>query len=92
VTAADRATLIQQRLTEALHPLAIEVTDESHLHKGHAGARDGKGHFRVRIVAEQFANLRPLQRHRLVYDALSDLMQTDIHALGIDALTPAESR
>jgi BolA protein len=66
------------------------VLDDSHLHAGHAGARDGKGHYRLRIVAPAFAGLMPLQRHRLIYDSLADLMAHDIHALSIEALTPSE--
>lgn len=89
---AARAMLIRERLTAALAPSEIEVLDESHLHKGHAGARDGKGHFRVRIVSDKFAGLRPLERHRLVYDAVGDLMQTDIHALAVAAVTEDEAR
>jgi len=87
----DRITLIRQRLTTALSPQALEVMDESHLHKGHEGARDGRGHFRVRVVSDRFKGLRPLARHRLVYDALGDLMQTDIHALTVSAFTEQES-
>lgn len=78
-----------------LAPLAateLEVLDESHLHAGHAGARDGRGHFRVRIVSERFAGLPRITRHRLVYDAVGDLMQTDIHALAVTALTAAEAQ
>ncbi len=66
------------------------VEDESHLHEGHAGARDGRGHFRVSIVAEAFDGLSPLARHRAVYAALGELMQTDIHALAIDATASDE--
>ena len=91
MNAAERACAIRERLKAALAPRELEVIDESHRHVGHAGARDGKSHFHVRIVAERFQGLGRLQRHRLVYDALGDLMATDIHALGIDALTTAES-
>ena len=84
--------LIRERLTARLAPRELEVTDESHLHKGHAGARDGKGHFRVRIVSDRFSGLRPLQRQRVVYDAVGDLMRTDIHALAVAALTESEAR
>ncbi len=79
-------TRIRNRLQQALSPAALELIDESHLHAGHAGASSGRGHFRLRIVSRRFAGLNPVQRHRLVYDALGDLMQTDIHALSIDAL------
>jgi BolA protein len=86
----ERPERIRATLTERLDASVVEVTDDSHLHAGHAGARDGKGHFRVRIVAEAFAGLRPIQRHQLVYRALDEMMQTDIHALSITAFTPAE--
>nr|WP_306673825.1 BolA family protein [Tahibacter caeni] len=75
---------------QALQPQQLELIDESHKHAGHEGARDGRGHFRVRIVAAQFAGLAPLARHRRVYAALGDLMQTDIHALAIDARAPQD--
>ena len=70
--------------------MSLEVVDESHKHAGHAGARDGRGHFAVSITSEAFAGLAPLARHRKVYAALGDLMTTDIHALSIHARTPAE--
>lgn len=82
---------IRTQLRDALHPQQIEVADDSHLHAGHAGAREGKGHFRVRIVSDDFRGLRALQRHQLVYRSLGGLMQTDIHALSITALTPDEA-
>ncbi len=63
----------------------IDIEDESHLHAGHAGAATGRGHFRLRIVSAAFAGQSPIARHRLVYAALGELMQTDIHALSIDA-------
>lgn len=87
---AERGEAIRARLSAALSPVQLEVSDESHHHVGHEGARDGKSHFHVRIVSAQFEGLRRLQRHRLVYEALAELMRTDIHALGIDALAPAE--
>ncbi len=87
---AERVGLMRQALDSELHPEALEIEDESHLHAGHAGARDGRGHFRVTIVSEAFAGLRPLQRHRRVYQALGGLMDTDIHALSIQAYTPDE--
>jgi len=87
---AERVGLMRQALDSELHPEALEIEDESHLHAGHAGARDGRGHFRVTIVSEAFAGLRPLQRHRRVYQALGELMDTDIHALSIQAYTPDE--
>lgn len=88
----DRVDLIRRRLDAALAPAALDIEDESHRHAGHAGARDGRGHFRVRIVSAAFEGKPALARHRAVYAALGDLMQTDIHALAIDARTPEENR
>ncbi|MDT8408214.1 MAG: BolA family protein [Wenzhouxiangellaceae bacterium] len=85
-----RVAEIRSRLEQALAPDRLEVIDESHLHVGHAGARDGRGHFRVQIVSDQFAALPRLARHRLVYRALGDLMQTDIHALSIESFSKNE--
>jgi BolA family transcriptional regulator, general stress-responsive regulator len=82
---------IRAQLARALPGAAIELIDDSHRHAGHAGAQDGRGHFRARIVSGAFAGLRPLQRHQLVYRALDELMRTDIHALSITALTPEEA-
>ena len=82
----NRVELIRERLTTALSPIHCEVIDESHKHVGHAGARDGRGHFRVRIISDRFAGLNPIARHRLVYEALGELMTTDVHALSIEAL------
>jgi BolA protein len=66
------------------------VEDESHLHEGHAGARDGRGHYRVFIVAAAFEGLNRVQRHRLVYAALGSMMTTDIHALALQVYEPEE--
>ena len=82
---------IRRRLTAALAPVALDVEDESHRHVGHAGARDGRGHFRVRIVSAAFEGKPPLARHRAVYAALGEMMTTDIHALAIRARTPGEA-
>ena len=87
-----RIETIRTRLVAALAPSALDVDDESHRHVGHAGARDGRGHFRVRIVSAAFEGQSPIARHRAVYAALGDLMQTDIHALAIEARTPEETR
>ena len=78
--------MIERRLRSALTIDSIEIVDESHLHIGHAGAASGGGHFHVTIVAENFEGLPTLARHRLIYDALGDAMQTEIHALSIKAL------
>lgn len=74
----------------AFSPEDILVKDQSHLHAGHAGARDGKGHFEVQIVAAAFEGVSRIQRHRMVFEALNDLMQTDIHALSVHAFAPGE--
>jgi BolA protein len=87
-----RVEAIRSRLVAALAPDALDIEDESHRHAGHAGARDGRGHFRVRIVSAAFEGRNAIARHRAVYAALGDLMQTDIHALAIDARTPEEIR
>ena len=87
----ERVERMRALLTEALHPLSLDVADDSHKHAGHAGARGGQGHFSVDIVSSAFAGKLPLARHRLVYAALGEMMQTDIHALAIRARTPDEA-
>lgn len=87
---AARIEDIRAKLTEALAPQSLEVLDEGHLHIGHAG--EGSGHFRVRIVSAAFAGKKPIQRHRLVYAAVEDLIGHGIHALAIDARAPDEER
>ncbi len=89
---SERIAKIEAILRDRFAPTHLLVKDQSHLHAGHAGARDGKGHFDVSIVSESFTGMRPLARHRLVYDALADLLETDIHALRISAKTAAESQ
>ena len=86
----ERLQEIRQRLQEAFEPEELGVEDESHLHEGHPGARDGRGHFRVLIIAEAFQDQNLLHRHRMVYKALGDMMRTDIHAVAIDAWSPDE--
>ena len=81
---------LRAALQAALAPEALEVQDDSHLHAGHAGAREGR-HFSVRIVAARFAGLSRVARHRLVYDALQGLAARGIHALAIDARAPGEA-
>ena len=85
----DRVARIEAALRGAFAPSLLEVVDESHKHAGHAGARDGRGHYAVRIVAPAFAGMAPLARHRAVYAALGSMMQDDIHALSIQAEPPA---
>jgi BolA protein len=84
------AAAIEARLREALSPSAIEVSDDSHLHAGHAGAREG-GHYTVRLRSSRFTGLQRVARHRLVYDALGPLAAQGVHALAIVALAPDES-
>lgn len=91
MTPADRPAAIRDALEKAFAPTRLEVVDDSHRHAGHAGARDGRGHFNVAIVSERFRGMAPLARHRAVYAALGDLMTTDIHALSIDAQPPADA-
>ncbi|MCB1893746.1 MAG: BolA family transcriptional regulator [Rhodocyclaceae bacterium] len=78
---------MKQRLA-SLSPSEITIGDDSALHAGHAGARDGGGHYRLRIVAECFDGKNTVARHRIVYDALGDMMRNEIHALVIQALPP----
>ncbi len=85
---AARMLAMDTRLRAALAPVELEIVDESHLHAGHEGARDGRGHFAVRIVSQSFSGQAQLARHRAVYAALGELMTTDIHALSISALAP----
>ncbi|MEM6998702.1 MAG: BolA family protein [Pseudomonadota bacterium] len=81
----DRVEAIRERLTNQLHPTELDIVDESHLHAGHAGAASGAGHFAVSISSEAFNNKSLIERHRMVYQAVDDLMRTEIHALSINA-------
>ena len=80
----ERIARIEARLVAALHPSYLQIKDQSHLHVGHAGARDGRGHFEVSIAADALADLNRVAAHRKIYEALGELMQTDIHALKIN--------
>jgi BolA family transcriptional regulator, general stress-responsive regulator len=84
------AAAIEDRLRQALEPLELRVQDDSHLHAGHAGAREG-GHYTVVITAPRFAGLSRVARHRLVYDSLGSLSAQRVHALAIVAKAPGES-
>lgn len=86
----NRTDTIHARLKQHFAPLELSVQDDSAKHAGHAGARDGRGHFTVRVVSTAFADHNRVARHRMVYAALGELMQTDIHALSISAFTPEE--
>ncbi|PPU40982.1 BolA family protein [Xanthomonas arboricola] len=87
----SRVERIRAALQSALAPIELAVVDDSHRHAGHAGARDGRGHFNVRVVSAAFAGKSPLARHRAVYAAVGEMMQTDIHALSIEAMAPGEA-
>ncbi|MGB1579917.1 MAG: BolA family protein [Nevskiales bacterium] len=82
---SERVERIRQTLQEAFAPSRLEITDDSHLHAGHAGARSGKGHFTVVIESAAFEGKSLLERHRMVYTVMDEMMQTDIHALSIKA-------
>ena len=86
----ERVPEIERRLREAFEPEALDVEDQSHLHAGHEGAKDGRGHFRVMIVSDAFAGMNAIARHRAVYAAMGELMTTDIHALSIEAVASSE--
>lgn len=86
----DRLATLRARLTAALEPTEIEIIDESARHAGHAGAASGGGHYILHIVSNAFTGKNPIQRHRLVYDAVGDMMHSEIHALSIQARSPDE--
>ena len=88
---ATRVARIRSALEAAFVPVALEVVDDSARHAGHAGARDGRGHFNVEVVSADFEGLGSLARHRAVYAALDAMMASDIHALSIRAMTPDEA-
>lgn len=86
---ASRVERLRALLAAALEPDELEVIDDSAAHYGHAGAASGGGHFRVRVVTHRFAGKSVVARHRMVYDAVADLMKSEVHALSIEALVPA---
>jgi BolA protein len=86
----DRRTRIETKLRESFAASYVLVVDESHRHAGHAGAREGGGHFRAVVVSERFADKLPVERQRLVYAVLAEEMGNDIHALSMQTLTPAQ--
>ena len=88
----DRVTTIRSKLQQALAPERLDITDDSHLHAGHAGAAGGAGHFTVRIVSSRFQGCSTIERHRLVYQAVGDMMPEEIHALSIKARAPEEEK
>ncbi len=86
----DRQALIREELEKHFQPTELLIKDQSQLHAGHEGAKDGKGHFDVTIVSQAFDGINRVQRHRMVYDALNKMLETDIHALRIKAFAPSE--
>jgi len=86
----DREERIRESLVAQFNPVELLIEDQSHLHVGHEGAKDGKGHFDLTIVATAFEGQNRIKRHRMVYDALKQLLATDIHALRIKAFAPSE--
>lgn len=86
----ERAATIEELLIAAFAPTELLVKDQSHLHAGHAGAQEGKGHFEVKIVSDKFAGQSRVTRHRMVYDALGTFIDSDIHALKINAVSPSD--
>jgi len=83
--------MIRARLEQTLSPSRLDITDDSHLHRGHAGAAAGGGHFSVTIVSGKFSGQDTISRHRMVYLAVNDMMPAEIHALSIKALAPEET-
>jgi BolA protein len=86
----ERKKEITRRLKEAFEPETLGVEDESYLHEGHEGAKDGRGHFRVLIITDAFEDKTMIERHRMIYRELDEMMRLDIHALAIDAWSPGE--
>lgn len=85
----NRIEAMQARLG-TLEPISLQITDESHKHAGHAGARDGGGHYVLHIVSAQFTGKNTVARHRMVYSTLGEMMKREIHALTIEAYAPGE--
>ena len=90
MTPVERVAEIRQRLEATFEPESLDVEDDSHRHAGHEGAKGGLGHFNVMIVSQSFNGMKMLARHRAIYTALGDMMQTDIHALAIEAVASDE--
>ncbi len=84
----NRIEKIRVALEQNFKPHKLEIVDESHLHAGHQGAKSGKGHFRVLISSKLFVQVPQIERHRMVFKALGSLLDTDIHAISLDASTP----
>jgi BolA protein len=87
---SERMQQIEVKLRAALKPESLDLIDDSHKHAGHAGARGGAGHFDLTIVSEKFSGVNTVGRHRLIYEALAEMMPSEIHALSIKAFSPEE--
>ena len=87
----NRIQVIRQQIQAELSPTSLQITDDSHLHVGHAGAQGGAGHYSVQIVCEKFAGINRIKRHQLVYACVKDMMPDEIHALSIEAFSPEEA-
>lgn len=85
----SRLSTMREKLA-ALEPVALEIIDDSHKHAGHAGARDGGGHYVLKITSVKFIGKNTVARHRMIYSALGEMMRQEIHALNIQAKTPDE--
>jgi len=85
------AETIEKKLTDAFSPKHLDIEDQSHLHAGHAGAREGgQSHFKVEIVADDFAGKSRLERQRMIYAVLAEELEGPVHALTLSARTPSE--
>lgn len=89
--AEDRIRLITDRIQKAFFVSKLKILDNSHLHRGHIGAAAGGGHFSIQVVSDQFQNKSAIERHKMIYVALGDAMGKEIHAISINAKTPAEA-
>jgi BolA protein len=92
MTAPPRAERIRERLAASFATAQVAVEDDSARHAGHAGARGGAGHFRVRVESQAFSGRTRIERHRMVYEALADMLPGEIHALNIDARSPDDEQ
>ncbi len=87
---SERVQQIEAKLRAAFEPELLDMIDDSHKHAGHAGSKGGAGHFDLTIVSDKFSGMNTIGRHRLIYDALSEMMPGEIHALSIKAFSPEE--
>ena len=87
---SERIDKMEKLLTDALAPVSLHITDDSHEHAGHGGYHEGGSHFSVTVVSQSFHSLDTLSRHRVIYEALGDMMKQEIHALKISAFAPDE--